>query len=82
MKIITTDEIKDLLESRHISTLEIEAAISNAESAGKKLYQEDSNRLLAKLNIGGVTFYVEYFPIEKDSYHVLSAYAIRSLIKD
>jgi hypothetical protein len=54
------DKIKELLEERGVKEEEIKMVIHNAETTGEKLYQPDTNKYLAKREIGEATFYVEY----------------------
>ena len=77
MKLQISDEIKKLLEERHILEDEIKQVIYYAESEGDKLYQPESNTFLAKLRIGNATFYTKY-SVDGESYLVQSAYAHKS----
>jgi len=81
IKLELGDEVKQLLEKRHILEDEVKQVINHAETEGDKLYQPDSNKYLAKLSIGEATFYVEY-SIKEDSYVVSSAYAHKAEIKE
>jgi hypothetical protein len=73
------DEVRKLLEERHILEDDIKQVIYNAESKGEKFYKPDENLFLAQLKIGKATFYVEY-SVEQESYVVRSAYAHKSEI--
>ena len=73
-----SDEVRQLLESRHILDDEIRMVIRNAETNGEKLYDPQTNKFLAKLRIGNATFYVEYSVTEEGSYVVHTAYSHRS----
>ena len=81
IKLQVTDEVKQLLEERHIAEDEVKQVINNAEAEGKKLYQPEANRYLAKLRIGKATFYVEY-AIEEDRYLVRAAYTHKAEVKE
>jgi glutamate synthase (NADPH/NADH) small chain len=72
-----TDEVKKLLEERHILEDEIRQVIDYAETEGDKLYQPDADVYLAKLRIGNATFYTKY-SIDGETYLVQSAYAHKS----
>jgi hypothetical protein len=72
-------DVKKNLEERHILEDEVKQVIYHAEAEGDKLYQANSNKMLAKLRIGSATFYVEY-TAEQDQYIVRSAYAHKSEI--
>jgi len=79
IKLQLSDEVKQLLEERHILEDEVKQVIDHAETAGEKLYQPDESRYLAKLLIGKATFYVEY-SVEDGSYKVHTAYAHKAKI--
>ena len=74
IKLELSDEVKQLLEERHILEDEVKKVVDHAETEGEKLYQPEANRYLAKLRIGQASFYVEY-SIEEGNYTVHSAYA-------
>lgn len=73
------EEGKQLLEERHISEDEVKRVVYYAETEGKKLYQPEANRYLAKLRMGEATFYVEY-SIEEEKFVVRTAYTHKSEI--
>lgn len=81
IKLLVTDDVKQLLEERHIDEDEVKQVIHNAETKGEKLYQPEENRYLAKLRIGKATFYVEY-AIEEGKYVVKAAYAHKAELKE
>ena len=76
-----TDEVADMLDERHIMDEDLKRVIQNAESTGEKLYQTDTDRLLSKLRVGDVTFYVEYSRIDK-GYRIHTAYSHRFLLEE
>ena len=79
IKLQVSDEVKKLLEERHISEDEVKRVIDFAETKGEKLYQQEANRYLAKSRLGEVTIYVEYSTDEK-GYIIHTAYSHRSKI--
>jgi len=80
IKLQVGDEVKKLLEERHISEEEVKKVIDFAETKGEKLYQQqEANRYLAKSRLGEVTIYVEYSTDEK-GHIVHTAYSHRSKI--
>lgn len=79
LKLNLSDEIKKLLEERHIAEDEVKMTIHHAETEGDKLYQPGASRYLARLKIGKATFYVEY-ALEGDRYVVRTAYAHKAEI--
>jgi hypothetical protein len=79
IKLQVSDEVKKLLEERHISEEEVKKVIDFAETKGEKLYQQEANRYLAKSRLGEVTIYVEY-STDENGYIVRTAYSHRSKI--
>jgi len=79
IKLQVGDEVKKLLEERHISEEEVKKVIDFGETKGEKLYQPDANRYLAKNRLGEVTIYVEY-STDENGYIVHTAYSHRSKI--
>ena len=77
-----SEEITEILKSRHILDDEIRMVIHNAESKGEKLYQPGEARFLAKLRIADVTFYVEYSIVAENSYLVHTAYSHRAVLEE
>lgn len=77
-----SDQVGELLESRHISDDEIRIVIYNAETGGEKLYQPGTDRLLAKLKIASATFYVEYSPTSEKTCVVHTAYSHRTTLEE
>jgi hypothetical protein len=77
IKLQISDEIKNLMEERHILEDEIKQVIHYAETEGDKLFQPETNTFLAKLRIGNATFYTKY-SVDGESYLVQSAYAHKS----
>jgi hypothetical protein len=70
-----------VMEERHILDEDMKQVIAHAEATGEKLYQEGSERYLAKLKTENATFYVEYSR-SGDAYRVHSAYFHRSEIME
>jgi glutamate synthase (NADPH/NADH) small chain len=79
IKLQVGDEVKKLLEERHISEEEVKKVINFGETKGEKLYQQEANRYLAKSRLGEVTIYVEY-STDENGYIVHTAYSHRSKI--
>ena len=79
IKLQVGDEVKKLLEERHILEEEVKQVIDFAETGGEKLYQPEANRYLAKKRLKEVVIYVEYSTDEKG--HIIhTAYSHRSKI--
>jgi len=79
IKLQVGDEVKKLLEERHISEEEVKKVIDIAETNGEKLYQQEASRYLARSRLGEVTIYVEY-STDEHGYIVHTAYSHRSKI--
>jgi len=79
MKLEMTDDVRDLLDARHIQDDDLKRVLDHAEKTGEKLYQVDSDRFLSKLHVQEVYFYVEYSPA-KDAYRIHTAYSHRFLL--
>ncbi|MBI2954256.1 MAG: hypothetical protein HYY30_08085 [Chloroflexi bacterium] len=75
------ENVRKILEKRHISEDEIKQVIEYGESGGDKLYVPDENRFLARLRIGEATFYAQY-SIDNGKYVVHSAYVHKAEIKE
>ena len=80
IKLEVGEEVKRLMEERHVSADEVKMMIHHAETEGDKLYQPDANRYLTKRVIGKATLYVDY-AIEADKYVVRSVYAHKAELK-
>lgn len=79
LKLQVGDEVKQLLEERHISEDEVKKVIDFAETESEKLYQPEANRYLARSRLNEVTVYVEY-SIDEKGYIIHTAYSHRSKI--
>ena len=82
IKLQKSEEVSEILESRHILDDEVKMVIQNAESRGEKLYQPETERFLAKLKIAGVTFYAEYLLAGEKTYIVHTAYSHRAELEE
>ena len=79
IKIIINEDVKKLLKSGHILIKEVQEVIKNAEDSGEKLYNPETNILLAKKRISKATFYVEY-TVRGNEYVVNKAYSHKAEI--
>jgi hypothetical protein len=82
LKLQKSEEVKEILESRHILDDEVKMVIHNAESKGEKLYQPETERFLGKLKIADVTFYAEYSLAGEKTYVVHTAYSHRAELEE
>ena len=79
-KLILSDEVKNLLDERHVLEDEVKQVIYHAEDTGEKLYRPGTNVFLAKLKIGTATYYAEY-SAEEDGYSLRTAYVHKAEIQ-
>ena len=68
-------EVSEVMESRGIHEDEVKIVIHEGETTGKKLYQPENNRYLAKKRLGEATFYVEYSVSGENKYLIHTAYS-------
>ncbi len=76
LKLEIPDDLKSLLEDRHILEEDIRRVIDNAEKTGLKLYEPGTQNFLSKLRINEAMFYVEYSS-GKEGFKVRTAYTHR-----
>jgi hypothetical protein len=60
LKLEISDQVKSLLDDRHILEEDVRRVIEHGEKTGLKLYQPGTDRFLSKLRIFEALFYVEY----------------------
>lgn len=75
-KIEMDEDVRQIMEDRHILESDLVKVIQYAEKAGEKLYREDSDHLMAKFKVNTVYFYAEYSPIE-GGYRIYNTYSHR-----
>ena len=75
-KIEMDDDVRQVMEDRHILENDLIQVIQYAEKTGEKLYLEDSDRLMAKFKMNTVYFYAEYSPTE-GGYRIYNTYSHR-----
>lgn len=76
LKLDIPDDVKTLLDERHVLEEDIRRVIDHAEGTGLKLYQPGTTRFLSKLRIYEAMFYVEY-SADKGVYKIETAYTHR-----
>jgi hypothetical protein len=76
LKLDIPDDVKTLLDERHVLEDDIRRVIHHAESTGLKLYQSETQNYLSKLRIYQAMFYVEY-SADKSVYKIHTAYTHR-----
>ncbi len=82
LKLEIANDVRDLMEARHILDDDIKRVIEHAERTGEKLYQPDTNYFLSKLWVQKAYFYVEYSPAKSGGYEVYTAYTHRFLLSE
>ena len=81
LKIEIPDDVKSLLEDRHVLEEDIRRVIEHGESTGLKLYRPGTDRFLSKLRIYEAMFYVEYSS-DKEVYRIHTAYTHRFKLQE
>jgi glutamate synthase (NADPH/NADH) small chain len=76
LKLEISDDIRTLLDDRHILEDDIRRVIEHGEKTGWKLYQPGTHIFLSKLRVYEAMFYVEY-SVDKDVYKIETAYSHR-----
>jgi hypothetical protein len=75
-KIVMDEDVRQIMEDRHILESDLVKVIEYAEKTGDKLYREGSDHLMAKFKDNTVYFYAEYSPIE-GGYRIYNTYSHR-----
>ena len=75
-KLEISKSVRQIMVDRHILPSDLTQVIEYAEKTGDKLYQQDSDRFLAKLKMNTVYFYAEYSPVE-GGYQIHNTYSHR-----
>ena len=78
-KLDKSDDVRDLMEARHILDIDLRRVIDHAEKTGEKLYELETDRFLSKLRLQQAYFYVEYSPIP-GGYRIHTAYSHRFML--
>lgn len=78
VKLIKSETVKQLIEERYLTDEDLQLAVYHGESTGEKLYQEGTDRFLARSKYVPI-IYVEYSS-SGDAYEVHAAYGHRSKI--
>ena len=78
IKLIKSEKVNELIEQRYLTDEDLQIVIHHGETTGEKLYQEGSDRFLARSKYIPV-IYAEYTPTD-DGYKVHNAYGHRSKI--
>jgi hypothetical protein len=67
------------MEDRHILAEDIQDVIGQAESSGKRLFNQETGHYLASASPASVTYWVEYSP-RGPAFEVHNAYSHRMVI--
>ena len=79
-RLLLTPETEDLLEERFIRPEEVLEVVLRSEQTGRRFEETSTGRRLATLQLGAVTYWVEYEP-EDGLFRVHTAYSHRMEIK-
>ena len=81
-ELFISKELKEKLNKELILESDISAVIESCEQSGRKLYDTDTKTFSGHLQIGKMTYWVEY-RIRKDSgYELVNAYSHRMKIEE
>lgn len=87
-RLLFTEELLDKMDRQLISEDDVEKVICYCEKTGETLYKKDTGTFVGYLQIGIITYWVEYMP-EEDllnsavcAYRVMNAYSHRVMIGD
>jgi len=80
IRLLISEDIARLIESRAIQRDELQKVILRAETTGEKFINLTTGHSLAFLKLGRVTYWVKYSRAGKD-YHIHSAYSHRMEMK-
>ncbi len=81
IRLILTEDVLNLLNSRHILEEDVQKVIHQAELTGKHLINPDNDHRLARYKPIRVTYWVEYQPTDQ-GYVVCTAYSHRMLLPE
>ncbi|HWQ79471.1 MAG TPA: FAD-dependent oxidoreductase [Anaerovoracaceae bacterium] len=79
ISLLLSDELKDKLEKESILLEEIQQVIHHAETTGYKMLNHGNGNFIAHLQIGFITYWVEY-QHRKNRYELMNAYSHRMQI--
>lgn len=80
-KLVIPEEIRKIIEERHILLDDIEKVIEHSKISGERFFNSEDSSYLASLRIENVTYWVRYAE-ENDCIHVLSVYSHRMEIAE
>jgi Fe-S oxidoreductase len=81
VKLIISDEVRDLLEKRRILDQDIQKTILACENSGRKLCNPNDEYILASHRPVRVTYWVEYKPVD-GGYEIRNAYSHRMILPE
>ena len=80
LKLVMTEEVRELLEKRRILDEDIQKVIQQAETSGQKLTHPETGHFLASHQPYKAVFWVEYSPAGQ-GFNVHNAYSHRMVVK-
>lgn len=81
IKLHISPQLRKMLDSDMILEADIEAVIEQCESSGKKILDPSSGHLIGHLQIGKVTYWAEYLPVD-EGFELVKAYSHRMGIEE
>ncbi len=81
IKLHISPQLRQKLDSEMILESEVEAVIDHCESSGRKVLDPDSGTFSGHLQIGKVTYWAEYLPVDEE-FELINAYSHRMSIEE
>ena len=81
IKLLITPELRQKLHKEMILETDIETVIEHCESTGRKVQIPESGHFFGHLQIGNMTYWVEYLP-EDGKFNLINAYCHRMSIEE
>lgn len=81
-ELFISQELKEKLNKELILESDIFAVIEHCEQSGKKLFDPDAKTFTGHMQIGNMTYWVEYMVKENSAFELINAYSHRMKIEE
>ncbi|HWQ30406.1 MAG TPA: (Fe-S)-binding protein, partial [Negativicutes bacterium] len=81
IKLCMTSELRQKLHRDMILETDLETVVEHCESSGRKVQISESGHFIGHLQIGNMTYWVEYLPVE-GKFDLINAYSHRMSIEE
>jgi hypothetical protein len=82
IEVIISQELKEKLNSKYILEADIYTVIDTCEQSGNKLFNPNSETFTGYLQIGKMTYWVEYRARQEREFELVNAYCHRMKIEE